>query len=82
MDLKTRLEVLPCGKCEDMMDCDLCLFQKEAKELYQQIRADAIDEIIKLVDDDLTCDIGMDLFVNRDLLCERLEKLKEKNNDL
>lgn len=49
MDLKTRLKVLPCGKCEDMMDCDLCIFQKEAKELYQQIRADAIDDCIQWI---------------------------------
>lgn len=41
MDSKTRMEVLPCGKCEDMIGCDNCLFQKEAKELYKQIRADA-----------------------------------------
>lgn len=49
MDLKTRLEVLPCGKCEDMMDCDLCIFQKEAKELYQQIRAVTIEEVKELI---------------------------------
>lgn len=44
MDLKTRIEVLPCGKCEEMIGCDKCLFQKEARELYKQIRADAIGE--------------------------------------
>lgn len=49
MDLKTRIEVLPCGKCEDMIDCDNCLFQKEAKELYEQIRADLIREVEKKV---------------------------------
>lgn len=49
MDLKTRMEVLPCGKCEDMLDCDNCSFQKEAKELYEQIRADVIDEFTKIL---------------------------------
>jgi len=44
MDLKTRVENLPCGTCEDMMNCDDCYHQKEAKDLYKQIRADAIDE--------------------------------------
>ena len=36
----------------------------------------AIDDVIKLVDDDLTFDIGMDMYVERDLLCEKLEKLR------
>lgn len=78
MDLKTRLEVLPCGKCEDMMDCDLCIFQKEAKELYQQIRADAIDEVKKLIRNNrryfLTNGIA-ELFIDTEL-----EQLKEHKN--
>lgn len=45
MDLETRIEVLPCGKCEDMLDCDTCIFSKEAKELYKQIREEVIAEI-------------------------------------
>lgn len=43
---------------------------------YEQGRADAIEEVIKLVDEKLTIDIGMDLFVDRDLLCERLKQIK------
>lgn len=46
MDLKTRMEVLPCGKCEDMIGCDNCIFVKEAKELYKQIRADTLNEFV------------------------------------
>ena len=56
MDLKTRIEVLPCGKCEDMIDCDNCFFQKEAKELYGQIRAKVIEELYNKIDEGV-CDI-------------------------
>ena len=44
MDLKTKIEVLPCSKCEDMIDCESCYLQKESQELYEQIRADTIEE--------------------------------------
>lgn len=50
----------------------------DLEEHDKKIRIDTINEIIKLVDDELTTEIGMDLFVNRDLICERLEKLKEE----
>lgn len=50
MDLKTRIEVLPCGKCEDMLDCDTCIFSKKAKELYKQIRAEVIEEYSKKIE--------------------------------
>lgn len=44
MDLKTRIEVLPCGMCEEMMGCDTCLYSKEAHDLYYQIRAEVIEK--------------------------------------
>lgn len=70
MDLKTRMEVLPCGKCEDMMSCDNCIFVKEAKELYKQIKADAIEECIKIVRN-----IPRHYYLNEVL--EEMEQLKE-----
>lgn len=55
----------------------------ECEEIYEKYSVttskgynDAIDDVIKLVDDDLTFDIGMDMYVERDLLCEKLEKLR------
>lgn len=76
MVLETRLVVLPCGKCEDMMDCDLCIFQKEAKELYQQIREGAIDECIKALDEYIEFPMTDEYVIKE---CIRvLEKLKEQ----
>lgn len=46
-DSKTRIDVLPCIKCEDMLDCENCHLKKESTELYNQIRAEAIDEFVK-----------------------------------
>ena len=69
MDLKTRLEILPCGKCEDMMDCDLCIFQKEAKELYNEIYNQALEDVLKLI-----ATLGIDWGVkNSDIDCLRRE---------
>lgn len=48
MDLKTRIEVLPCGMCEEMMGCDTCLYSKEAHDLYYQIRAEVIEELFNI----------------------------------
>lgn len=45
MDLKTKIEVLACSKCEDMIDCESCYLQKEAQELYNQIRTEVIEKV-------------------------------------
>lgn len=71
MDLKTRLEVLPCGKCEDMIDCDNCGWNKEADELYEQVRAEVIDEFVE----NITLPI-----ISEEQLNDILDKLKEKQD--
>lgn len=54
--------------CICIPSADECYIRKES---YNK----AIEDVIKLVDDDLTSEIGMDMYVDRDLLCEKLEKL-------
>lgn len=49
MDLKTRAELLPCGTCEDMLDCDECYHRKEAQDIYQQIRAEVIESAYYII---------------------------------
>ena len=54
--------------CICIPSADECYIRKES---YNK----AIEDVIKLVDDDLTSEIGMDMYVDRDLLCEKLKKL-------
>lgn len=61
MDLKTRIEVLPCGKCEDMLDCDTCIFSKEAKELYKQTRTEVIEEFANILCSESLSDYAIDI---------------------
>lgn len=81
MDLKTRLKILPCGKCEDMMDCDNCIFAKEAKELYKQIR----EETIEFISDKLIyplldeCDRGLWEHISHIELAEEWVKVLNDN---
>lgn len=80
MDLKTKIEVLPCSKCEDMIDCESCYLQKEAQELYEQIRAEVIDEFLKK---DKECrESNLDCpYMNSEIGCVECiaEQLKEQN---
>lgn len=38
----------------------------------------AIEDIMRYIDDDLTIEIGMDAYVERDKVCEHLEQMKRK----
>lgn len=60
------------GKCCHKCSLDIL------KEFENKVYNNAIENVIKLIDDDLTSEIGMDMYVDRDLLCERLEQLKRK----
>jgi len=81
LDLKTRLEILPCGTCEDMMNCDDCYHQKEAKDLYQQIRADMLEEFDRICEEARSHKFGV---CDADFIIDVIKaKVKEqlKNND-
>lgn len=91
MDLETRLKILPCGKCEDMMDCDNCIFAKEAKELYKQIRAELLDEFLNSISESILWDILAEIMKRNivasdgtdkimDYLQKVAEQLKEQRN--
>lgn len=40
----------------------------------------AIEDIMRYIDDDLTIEIGMDAYVERDKVCGHLEQMKRKIN--
>lgn len=78
MDLKTRIEVLPCTKCEDMLDCETCNLENEATKLYNQIRAEVIDEFVKFANTMPTVETD-DGEIRPMWLEEMAEQLKERN---
>ena len=44
-NLKKMIAELPCGGCEFMCECDDCHLPIDAEKLYDEIRAEVIEEI-------------------------------------
>ena len=66
--------ILKCKKCSLNEHC-ICIPDADECHIRKESYNKAIEDVIKLVDDDLTSDTGMDMYVERNLLCDKLEKL-------
>lgn len=73
------------------MDCDNCIFAKEAKELYKQIRAELLDEFLNSISESILWDILAEIMKRNivasdgtdkimDYLQKVAEQLKEQRN--